>query len=62
LMMLMLASIEPGCVCMDTTCPTGEVVPHMANDGGNHPHPWGLIPTGPPKRWSERWWKRAPAC
>ncbi len=44
LMMFMLHELAPGCVCMDSACPTGESVPHMANDAGNHPHPYSVKP------------------
>ena len=43
LLMLMMSDLRPGSVCMNSSCQTGEPVPHMANDGGNHPHPYGLI-------------------
>lgn len=42
LIMLQLAEQWPGLVCMDSSCQTGEPVPHMANDAGNHPHPYSL--------------------
>lgn len=40
--MLMLSELAPGCVCLDSACPTGDYVPHMATDGRNHPRPYGL--------------------
>lgn len=42
--MLMLSELAPGCACLDTSCPTGDYVPHMATDGRNHPRPYGLKP------------------
>jgi hypothetical protein len=57
LMMFMLANIRPGCVCMDTSCPAGEV-PHMANDGGPHPHPFGVIETNTHEWRRKPWWRR----
>ena len=60
LMMLMLAEIRPGCVCTDTKCPAAPLsgVPHMANDGAPHPHPYGVIDT-PTHEWRrKRWWRR----
>lgn len=44
LVMMHLSEEWPGLVCLDWTCPSGEVIPHMANDGGPHPHPYGLKP------------------
>lgn len=49
LVMFMLDELAPGCVCLDSACPTGENVPHMANDSGPHPRPYGMKPP-----WSAR--------
>jgi hypothetical protein len=49
LMMLALNDFMPGIVCLNSTCPTGEPVPHMANDSGPHPEPAGQAPY----RWAE---------
>ena len=60
LMMMMLAEIRPGCVCMDTRCPQAPMagVPHMANDGGPHPHPYGVI-SDKTHEWRRKpWWRR----
>jgi hypothetical protein len=50
LLMMMISEMKPGSVCLNTKCLTREVVPHMANDGGNHPHPYGVIST-PTHEW-----------
>ena len=57
--MMMMNDLRPGSVCMDTTCPHALEwgIPHMANDGGNHPHPYGLISTRS-HEWRRRpWWR-----
>ncbi len=59
--MLMLSLIRPGCVCMDTTCQAGPV-PHMANDMGPHPHPYGLVETTAYEWRRKPWWKRRHAA
>jgi hypothetical protein len=63
LVMFMLSALRPGCVCMNTACPLAEFspVPHMANDGGPHPHPYGLIES-PTHEWRrKRWWRKRKA-
>jgi hypothetical protein len=40
-MMVLLDELAPGSVCLNSTCPTGIAVPHMANDNGPHPRPYG---------------------
>lgn len=57
LIMLMLSEIRPGCVCLDTMCPEGPV-PHMANDNGRHPHPYGVIETRTHEWRRKPWWHR----
>lgn len=49
LSLMLLAELAPGSVCLASDCPTGEPVPHMANDQAAHPSPYG---TRPP--WSAR--------
>lgn len=44
LMMLALDDLLPGVICVDTQCPTGLPTPHMANDNGPHPCPYGVKP------------------
>jgi hypothetical protein len=58
--MLVLAELAPGCVCMDTTCPMTQQsgVPHMATDSGPHPHPYGLIETSSHGWRRKHWWRR----
>jgi hypothetical protein len=58
LVMMMLSDIRPGCVCLDTSCPTGWRVPHMATDGAGHPHPYGVIETATHEWRRKRWWRR----
>lgn len=60
LMMFMLAEVRPGCVCMDTNCPAAldSGVPHMANDSGPHPNPYGFIETGTHEWRRKPWWRR----
>lgn len=57
LIMMMLSEIRPGCVCLDTRCKTDQRVPHMANDGGPHPHPYGVIETGTHEWRRKPWWR-----
>jgi hypothetical protein len=60
LMMFALNETKPGIICMDSACPAAAVsgVPHMANDGGPHPHPYGMIST-PTHEWRRKpWWRR----
>jgi hypothetical protein len=57
LVMMMMADIRPGSVCLDTSCPTGLIIPHMATDGLNHPHPYGMIST-PRYEWRRKSWLR----
>lgn len=61
LVMFALNELMPGVVCLNSTCPTGETVPHMASDGGNHPHPYGLIQTSTHEWRRKPWWRRAMA-
>ena len=56
-LMIMFAEIRPGSVCMDTRCQAGPV-PHMATDGGPHPHPYGLISTRTHEWRRKPWWRR----
>ena len=58
--MLMLSELAPGCVCLDTKCPAGQMYgfPHMATDGGPHPHPYGLISTRTHEWRRKPWWRR----
>lgn len=53
LIILALNELLPGVACLNSACPTGEPIPHMASDGGNHPHPYGLIETS-----SHEWRKK----
>ncbi len=59
LIMLMMSELKPGSVCMDTSCPQAQEagMPHMANDGGNHPHPYGLISTSSYEWRRKPWWR-----
>jgi len=48
----------PGIVCCDTQCKEctpWNPVPHMANDHGNHPHPYGVIETS-----THKWVRKSP--
>ena len=60
LLMFILAEVRPGCVCMDTSCPVAAQagVPHMANDSGPHPHPYGVIETETHEWRRKRRWRR----
>lgn len=44
LALMMLSELAPGSVCLDSACSSGLPPPHMANDGGPHPHPYGTRP------------------
>lgn len=37
MIMIVLGQLEPGSVCLDTSCPTGQRVPHMTLDNADHP-------------------------
>jgi hypothetical protein len=52
LVMMALNEVLPGIVCFDTTCRQG-VVPHMASDGADHPHPYGVIES-PTHEWRKK--------
>ena len=61
LVMHMIAELAPGSVCMDSSCPQSgwSGMPHMANDGGPHPRPYGVVETTT-HEWRRRpWWRRA---
>jgi hypothetical protein len=60
LIIIALNEMRPGIACLDTRCPQALVsgVPHMASDGGNHPHPYGLI-SAKTHEWRRKpWWRR----
>jgi hypothetical protein len=59
-LMLAMAELRPGIVCMDTICPEASWrrVPHMANDSANHPHPYGMISTATYEWRRKPWWRR----
>ena len=57
LLMFMMNEVKPGCVCLDSRCPAG-VVPHMANDDGPHPHPYGVISSHTHEWRRKPWWRR----
>lgn len=44
LVMHQLAELAPGSVCLNVACPEADRcgAPHMANDCGPHPEPYGL--------------------
>jgi hypothetical protein len=58
LITIALNELLPGIACLDSACPTGLPVPHMASDSGNHPHPYGVISTKT-HQWREKpWWAK----
>jgi hypothetical protein len=60
LIMFMLNDLAPGCVCFDSRCPEASIlrVPHMANDHGPHPHPYGVIESQTHEWRKKRRWRR----